>query len=93
MLTHEQAGWKRHATVENMGLGGARIVSEERLSPEDMVTVSFTAPSVWDALVFRAKVAWVAPGEPPYVAGVAFEHTSADAVLALYELISTGGYE
>jgi hypothetical protein len=76
-----------------MGLGGARIVAEERLSPGDLVTLSFTAPTLWDALALRARVAWVAPGVPPYPSGVAFEHTSADAVFALYELILTVGYE
>jgi hypothetical protein len=93
IVAHEQAGWKRDATVENVGLGGARIIVEERLSAGDTVTLSFTAPTLWDALVLHAKVAWVAPGEPPYAAGVAFEHTSADPVFALYELISTVGYE
>jgi hypothetical protein len=76
-----------------MGLGGARLLVDERLAPGDSVTLSFTAPTLWDPLVLRARVAWVAPGDPPYRAGVAFDHKSADAVLALHELIGTMAYE
>lgn len=93
LLTHVQAGWQRYAQVENVGLGGARVVSEERLAAGDQVTLSFTAPSLWDPLVLRARVAWVAPGPPPARVGLAFEHKNADAVFALYELIVTMGYE
>ena len=93
LVTHVQAGWQRYAPVENVGLGGARVVVEERLAPGDAVTLSFTAPTLWDPLVLRARVAWVAPGELPARVGLAFEHKSPDAVFALYELIVTLGYE
>jgi hypothetical protein len=93
LVTHVEAGWQRHAPVENIGLGGARLLVDERLSTGDGVTLSFTAPTLWDPLVLRARVAWVAPGDPPYRAGVAFDHKSADAVLALQELIGTMAYE
>jgi hypothetical protein len=92
-VTHVQAGWQRYAPVENVGLGGARVVVEEHLAPGDAVTLSFTAPALWDPLVLRARVAWVAPGELPGSVGLAFEHKSAGAVFALYELIVTLGYE
>jgi hypothetical protein len=93
LVTSDKQGWKRHAPVENMGLGGARMLVDENLAPGDAVILAFTAPTLWDPLVLHARVAWVGSGKPPYAAGVAFDHTSADAVLALYELISTGGYE
>jgi hypothetical protein len=93
LVTSEKQGWKRHAPVENMGLGGARMFVDETLAPGDAVTLAFTAPTLWDPLVLQAKVAWVGSGAPPYTAGVTFEHTSAEAALALYELISTMGYE
>ena len=93
LVTHVQAGWQRHAPVENIGLGGALLVVDERLAPGESVTVSFTAPTLWDPLVLRSRVAWVAPGDPPCRAGVAFEHRSADAVLALHELIGAMAYE
>jgi Tfp pilus assembly protein PilZ len=96
LLTHVVAGWQRYAQVENVGLGGACIVAEEPLAIGDQVTLSFTAPTLWDPLVLRARVAWVsavAAASPPARAGLAFEHKNADAVFALYELIVTLGYE
>jgi hypothetical protein len=97
LVSHAQAGWKRHAPIENMCLGGARLLVDERVDPGDGVTLSFTAPTLWDPLVLRARVIWIGGGDgggdPPYTAGVAFEHSRADEVLALYELISTLGYE
>lgn len=93
MVTHVAAGWQKHASVENMGLGGARVSLDERLAVGDSVTLSFTAPTLWDPLVLRARVAWVSSGGLPVTAGLAFEHKTADAVFALYELIVTLGYE
>jgi hypothetical protein len=93
LVTSDKQGWKRHAPVENMGLGGARMLLDEELAPGDAVTLAFTAPALWDPLVLHARVAWVGSGKAPYSAGVAFEPTSADGVFALYELISTVGYE
>ncbi len=93
LVTHVQAGWQRQASVEDLGLGGARVVVPDRLAPGDRVTLSFTAPTLWDPLVLRARIAWVAPGGPPWKAGLAFEHKASDAVFALYELIVTLGYE
>jgi hypothetical protein len=93
LLTHVLAGWQRYAQVENVGLGGACVVSDEVLAVGDQVTLSFTAPTLWDPLVLRARVAWIAPGAPPVRVGLAFEHKSADATFALYELIVTLGYE
>jgi hypothetical protein len=101
LATHVQAGWQRQATVEDIGLGGARVVLEEGVAPGDWLTLSFTAPTLWDPLLLRARVAWVAavsgasgsPPGPPWRVGLAFEHKMADAVFALYELIVTLGYE
>ncbi len=99
LATHVQAGWQRQASVEDIGLGGARVVLDERVATGDWLTLSFTAPTLWDPLVLRARVAWVAPASPdpapgpPWRAGLAFDHKLADAVFALYELIVTLGYE
>ena len=59
LVTHVQAGWQKHAAVENLGLGGACVAIDERLTPGDAVTLSFTAPSLWDPLVLRARVGQV----------------------------------
>jgi Tfp pilus assembly protein PilZ len=96
VLTHVQAGWQQTVAIENIGLGGARVVVENALALGDGVSLSFTAPTLWDPLVLRGRVAWVAPlanASGSRAAGVAFEHKSTDAVFALYELIVTLGYE
>src|ERR1019366_5284690 len=58
--THLQAGWQQAAAIENIGLGGARVVVDNAIAPGDTVSLSFTAPTLWDPLVLRARVAWVA---------------------------------
>jgi hypothetical protein len=109
LVTHVQAGWSQQVAVENIGLGGARLVLDapvghglasglasgppSGIAIGDALTLSFTAPTLWDPLVLGARVAWLAPGSGPRAAGVAFEHKATDAVFALYELIVTLGYE
>jgi PilZ domain len=61
LATHVHAGWQRQASVEDIGLGGARVVLDEAVAPGDWLTLSFTAPTLWDPLVLRARVAWVTP--------------------------------
>jgi hypothetical protein len=92
LVTHVEKGWQRHVPLEEIGLGGARIVLQEPARPGDIVTVSLTAPSLWDPLVLRARVAWVAPSTPGR-AGIAFDHRGGPPALALFELIATLGYE
>jgi hypothetical protein len=93
LVTHVRAGWQRYAAVENLGLGGCRLLVEERLALSDAVTLSFTAPTLWDPLVLRGRVAWVGCDDLSSRVGLAFEHRSPQAVFALYELIVTLGYE
>ena len=93
MVTHAQAGWQAQVAVENIGLGGARIRVENALEVGDVLTLSLTAATLWDPLVLRGRVAWVAASATSRAAGVAFEHKATDAVFALYELIVTLGYE
>jgi hypothetical protein len=93
LVIHPDAGWQSQLAVDNVGLGGARLLVEGRIAPGDAVTVSLTAPTLWDPLVLRARVAWVDPAAQPPRAGVAFEHSDAHAIFALYELIAALGYE
>jgi PilZ domain len=105
LVIHLQAGWQHQATVENIGLGGARIAAsvDWSLAQGDAVTLSFTAPTLWDPLVLGGRVAWVtgpagtamtgAQLGGARAAGVAFDHRATDGVFALYELIVTLGYE
>ncbi len=101
LVTHVEKGWQRHAPVEDLGLGGARIVVEDPVRPGDAVTVSFTAPSLWDPLVLRARVVWASPASGTSGSsaggarrvGLAFDHRAGGAAFALFELISTLGYD
>jgi Tfp pilus assembly protein PilZ len=94
LAVHLDAGWQRHVVVEDLGLGGARISVDEALGVGDAITLSLTAPTLWDPLVLRARVAWSAgDGAPPRSGGVVFELPSGDAALALYELIAGFGAE
>ena len=78
------------AHAAELALHGAfdnsRQVRVEPLAQGDAVALSFTAPTLWDPLLLRGRVAWVKG--PARRAGVAFEHRAADAVFALYELIA-----
>jgi hypothetical protein len=93
LVVHLDAGWQRHGAVENLGLGGACVVIDEPLARGDAITVSFTAPTLWDPLQLRARVVWAAAGGGARRAGVAFDQPTADAVFALYELIVALGFE
>jgi hypothetical protein len=109
LLEHFEAGWQRYALVENIGLGGARIAVDEPLRCNDGVMLSFTAPTLWDPLHLRARIAWVgssaafAPdgsGEKdafwshePQRAGLAFEHRSRESLFTLCELLVALGQE
>ena len=93
LVTHVHAGWQRPASIENVSLGGARIVVDEAIAPGDSVTLSFTAPALWDPLVIRARVAWVAGSALPRAAGVAFELKDPAAAFGLYELIATLAFD
>jgi hypothetical protein len=94
LVVHLEAGWQRQGTLEDLAFGGARLVVDEPLAGGDAISVSFSAPTLWDPLSLRARVVWVAPdraGGNASRAGVAFEHSGGDAVFALYEVLSTLG--
>jgi hypothetical protein len=98
-LTHPLAGWRREVVVEDLGLGGARLVLgdplvEGPLALGDHVTLWFVAPSLWDPLSITARVAWIrsVPGERGH-AGVAFEHRDPQGTYALHELLGTLAFD
>ena len=74
---------------------GACIVVDGDLSVGDTITLAFLAPTLWDPLLLRGRVAWIekiTTGELPR-AGVAFEHKSEEAAFALFELVATNAYD
>ncbi|MDB4997127.1 MAG: hypothetical protein JWM74_4559 [Myxococcaceae bacterium] len=97
-VAHADAGWNAEARVHNVGLGGACIEVAQPLAAGDRIVLGFMAPTLWDPLHIRAKVAWVRPGGTDGAGdrqaaltrcGCAFEHADAASVLALFELIGT----
>lgn len=88
--------------IRNLGLGGACIeVPEGRqggvtgLDLEELVTVQITAPTLWDPLPLRGKVAWVrrAGQDRRLRAGVRFEHRDESAIYALFQLLATQAHD
>ena len=51
----EQFPIKLLSDVVNVGLGGACLLVDEALAVDDTVSLSFTAPTLWDPLVLRAR--------------------------------------
>jgi hypothetical protein len=65
------------------------------LEPEAAVTLELTAPTLWDPLPLRGKVAWLqrgAGGRAPR-AGVRFEHHDSATLFALYKVLVALGPE
>lgn len=75
--------------------GVTDLMGEGGLDLETSVTLEVTAPSLWDPLTLRGRVAWIrqAASGRPTRAGVRFEHRDAGALYALFQLLGTHGYE
>ena len=92
------------ARITDLGLGGACVELSDGIGEllgagafdlDTSVTLEVTAPSLWDPLSLRGKVAWIrspAAGAPTR-AGVRFEHRDASALYALFQLLGAHGYE
>jgi hypothetical protein len=91
VVSHPRAGWERDADVFDIGLGGACLSATELVDPGDRVSVAFVAPSLWDPLLIPARVAWYHADQTRM--GVAFDHSSAASVLALFELVGSLAYD
>lgn len=90
----------------DISLAGAGLETEEPLVPGERVSVSFATPTLWDPLVLGAVVAWshaalprepgsaLVRGRPPVArAGIAFDYPAPDVVLAMFEMLTTLGYD
>jgi hypothetical protein len=83
--------------IRDLGLGGACVELGDRaapLRPDSSVTLEVTAPTLWDPLVLRGRVAWVRPGreDQPTKAGVRFEHTEQSGIFALFQLLTAHSF-
>lgn len=104
-LVGHHSGMERQATVIDVSLAGAGIETEEPMIPGDRLSVELTTPTLWDPLVLDAVVAWAHPahptaeldalGRPRAIArsGLVFEYGAPAAVLAMFEMLATLGFE
>lgn len=110
-LRDRQTAEEESVRVRDLGLGGACVELPEArgsfdpggtdpglagiLELDAMVTVELTAPTLWDPLPLRGKVAWIRRGTAgkPARAGIRFEHHDAGALFALYEVLASAGFD
>jgi hypothetical protein len=83
--------------IRDLGLGGACVELGDKAQPlrlDSPVTLEVTAPTLWDPLVLRGRVAWVRPGreDNPTKAGVRFEHTEQSGIFALFQLLTAHSF-
>jgi hypothetical protein len=93
------------AVVTDLSLAGAGLETDDTLHPGERITLSLSTPSTWDPLVIDAVVAWSHPPRPSHEvgtlgrsrtvarAGVAFDYPGAATALAMFEMLTTLGYE
>jgi len=91
-------GGPQGVRIKNLGLGGACVELRERednVTAEMPVTIEVTAPTLWDPLTLRGRVAWVRRGGPgrPTRAGIRFEHRESAALYALFQLLGAHAFD
>ncbi len=84
--------------IRDIGLGGACIEvapSEPPLRLEAHVVLEVTAPTLWDPLVLRGKVAWLKIGRAGESTrfGVRFDHAEQGGLFALFQLLGANTYD
>jgi hypothetical protein len=104
-LVGKQSSVERQAIVVDLSLAGAGLETEEPLVVGERVSVSLATPTMWDPLVLEAIVAWAHPirvstaldalGRPRTSArgGIAFDYPTPANVLAMFEMLTTLGFE
>lgn len=86
------------ARVRDLGLGGACIDVRDaefggKLSVGAEVQLEVSAPSLWDPLVLKGKVAWLLAGDGAATrAGLVFVHDAEAPLLALAQLLGLYGF-
>jgi hypothetical protein len=100
MLRDRTGSVAQGVRIKNLGLGGACVEISEALQSagldlESSVTIEVTAPTLWDPLALRGKIAWVRRGAAGRAtrAGVRFEHREAAALYALFQLLGAHAYD
>lgn len=104
-LLGHRSGVERQAVVTDLSLAGAGLETDEALLPGERLSVTVSTPTMWDPLVLEAVVAWAHPPQPSTEidargrsrtvarAGIVFDYPAPAEILAVFELLSTLGYE
>lgn len=85
--------------IRDLGLGGACFEVQEAtsmpLEREAFVVLEVTAPTLWDPLTLKGKIAWLRRGGlgRPTKAGLRFEHRDSAALFALFQLLGAHAYD
>jgi hypothetical protein len=100
-LQGRDGSWQQ-VRIRDLSLGGACVEIPEMpahggvpVDRETAVMLEVTAPSLWDPLILRGKIAWVRRGSHgrPTRAGIRFEHRDAPAIFALFQLLGAHVYD
>lgn len=101
-LRDERETIEYEARIKNLGLGGAYVelsdgaeAEQTMLRLDASVVLEVTAPSLWDPLILRGRVAWLrrSSGDKPARFGVRFEHQEEGTLFALFQLLGTQVFE
>ena len=87
--------------IRDLGLGGACIELTEPpgdkggLQVEEHVMIEVSAPTLWDPLSLRGKIAWVRRlgQERRLRAGIRFEHRDSGALYTLFQLLGNKDFD
>ncbi len=84
--------------IRDIGLGGACVEAsqiEPPLRAEATLLLEVTAPTLWDPLTLRGRVAWLKVGRPgePTRFGIRFDHAEQVGLFALFHLLGAHAYD
>lgn len=95
-MSDESQRWSSSALVVDLALGGACVELDHapELRLDGVVALVVHAPSLWDPLALRARVAWIRrDGEVKTRLGLRFEHLEQGGLYALFQLLGAQSFE
>lgn len=93
---------EEEARIRNLGLGGACVelaprspLEAQLLRLDAAILLEVVAPSLWDPLVLRGRIAWLrrSAGDRPARMGLRFEHQEEGSLFALFQLLGAQAYD
>lgn len=95
VLRSRGSTWDCEARMVDLGLGGTCVELPEFVPADTDLIVEIHTPTLWDPLVLRASIAWMAPCESigKVLAGIAFRHREPNSLMALFDLLGAHGFD